>query len=115
MSCGNHVQPLWELEEMKNIDLTPLEQGILQRSSDLAVTRRRRTTVVIAGVVAAATTSVVVWLLQSWRLMLVFFLVYVAVTVFEKVAYANAVLAYKSLIQKLKKRVEELESVASNA
>jgi hypothetical protein len=31
-------------------------------------------------------------------------------TVFERVAYANAVLAYKGLIQKLKTRAEEQES-----
>ncbi len=98
---------------MKNIDLTPLEQGILRRSSDLAITRRRGTTVVIAGIVAAAATSTVAWLPQSSQLVLVFFLVYVAGTAFEKVACANTTLAYKSLIQKLKKRVEELKSQTS--
>ena len=43
------------------------------------------------------------------RSLLIIALAYITVTVFEKIAYANAVIAYKSLIHKLKKRIHELE------
>jgi hypothetical protein len=36
-------------------------------------------------------------------------LIYVGLTLFEKVAYANAVIAYKSLIQRLWIRIGERE------
>ena len=94
---------------MKDIKLTPLEQQILKRSSDPGLTRRRRTTVLVTGITAAILLAGVAWLKQSWQFVLIVSLVYIAVTVFEKVAYANAVLAYKSLVQKLKNRIEGLE------
>ena len=94
---------------MRNLNLTPLERHILHRSLDLRATRRRRATVVVMGITAAILLAGVAWLMQSWAFVLVVALVYIAVTIVEKVAYANAVLAYKSLIQKLKNRVEELE------
>jgi len=94
---------------MKNMDLTPLEQHILRRSSDLAITRRRRTAVVVTGIGATILLGAVAWLVRSWQFVLVISLAYIACTVFEKIAYANAILAYKSLIQKLTKQVEELE------
>lgn len=50
------------------------------------------------------------WLQQSWQAILVLSILYIAITIGEKVAYANAVLVYKSLIQKLKARIEDLES-----
>ena len=99
---------------MKNVDLTPLEEQILQRSPDLAATRRRRTAVLTAGVAAAVLLAGVAWLTESWRLVLVASLAYVTVTLVEKVCYANAVLAYKTLIQKLRARVEELEGGRSS-
>jgi hypothetical protein len=94
---------------MKDLNLSPLEQRILQRSSDHTITRRRRTIVVIAGVTAAILLVGAAWLKQSWQFVLILSLVYIGVTVFEKIAYANAVLVYKSLIQKLKIRIEELQ------
>ncbi len=99
---------------MNNLDLTPLEQRILQRSSDLAITRRRRTIVVISGITAATLLAVIALVDRSWQFVLSVSLLYIAGTVFEKVAYANAVLAYKSLIQKLEKHVEELQSDVSH-
>ena len=94
---------------MKDDDLTPLERQILKQSSDLDVTRRHRTTIIVSAVVAAALLCLVAYGTKSWRFVLIVSLIYVGVTLFEKVAYANAVIAYKSLIQKLRMRIDETE------
>lgn len=95
---------------MKKLDLTPLEQQILSRSDNPDITRRRRATVIAAGISFAAVLIFGSMLMRSWELLLGVALLYIAITILEKVAYANAVLAYKGLIEKLKHRVEELES-----
>ena len=94
---------------MKDLNLSPLEQQILNRSSNCSVTRRRRTTVVVTGITAAILLALVAWLEQSWKFVLIISFVYIVITIFEKVSYANVILEYKSLIQKLKKRIEELQ------
>lgn len=97
---------------MKDLGLSPFEQHILDRSSNLGITRRRRTTVIITGLIAAALLVWAAFIKQSWQFVLLVSLIYVAVTIWEKVAYANAVLLYKNLIQKLKTRIEELYTAA---
>ena len=94
---------------MKDDDLTPLERQILKQSSDLDITRRHRTTIIISGVFAAALLCLVAYGTKSWRFVLIVSLIYTGVTLFEKVAYANAVIAYKSLIQKLRVQIDETE------
>lgn len=96
-----------------NNDLTPMERVILDHSRDLAVTRRRRTTVVVTGLTTAMLLAFAAYVTQSWMFALGVSLVYITVTIAEKVAYANAVLSYKRLIQKLNARVEELEKQVS--
>jgi lysylphosphatidylglycerol synthetase-like protein (DUF2156 family) len=49
------------------------------------------------------------FLSRSWLTLLVISLVYVVLTLAEKIAYGRAVLAYKMLIQKLRRRLAELE------
>jgi hypothetical protein len=92
---------------MMKCDLTPLERQILDRSGNSHVTRQRRTLVVASGLGFAALLLAMAFVKRSWQFVLVVALVYIAITVWEKVAYANAVLAYKSLIQKLKANLEE--------
>ena len=94
---------------MEDIDLTPLERRIVERASNLGVTRRRRAVVLLAGVAFACLLVVSALLMQSWKLVLAISIGYIAITVLEKVAYANAVLAYKGVIQKLKKRLAQAE------
>jgi len=94
---------------MKKVNLTPLEQQILDRSKKPEITCRRRTMVVVSGVSFAAVLVAVSLIKQSWEYTLVIALLYIAMTVFEKVAYANAVLVYKSLIRKLKEQVDAKE------
>lgn len=95
---------------LKNLDLTPLEQQILKQSDNPALTRRRRTMVIVFGICFAAFLIAMASVNRSWEFVLGIALLYIAVTIFEKVAYANAVLAYKSLIRKLKEQVEAKES-----
>jgi len=94
---------------MKDDDLTPLERQILKQSSDLDVTRRHRTTIIVSAVIAATLLCLVAYGTKSWRFVLIVSLIYVGVTLFEKVAYANAVIAYKSLIQRLWVWIDEGE------
>lgn len=91
---------------MKNLDLTPLERQILERSDKPEVTRQRRTIVIASGLVFAAVLVAVSLLMRSWQLVLAIALLYIAITLWEKVAYANAVLAYKGLIRKLMRQLE---------
>ncbi len=89
-----------------NTDLTPLEQHILARSGDSAVTRRRRLSVIVSGFAFAAALVAAALLSPSQGLVLGVALVYIAITVWERVAYANTVLAYKSLVRKLKTQLD---------
>jgi hypothetical protein len=94
---------------MRDDDLTPLERQVLKQSSDIEVTRRHRTTIIVSGVIAAGLLCLVAYGTKSWRFVLIVSLIYVGVTLFEKVAYANAVIVYKSLIQRLWMRIDEKE------
>jgi hypothetical protein len=100
--------------DMRHLDLTPLERQILDRSDKPEVTRQRRTIVIASGLSFAAVLVAMALVKRSWQFVLGIALVYIAITIWEKVAYANAVLAYKSLIQKLKKRIEETEPKESS-
>lgn len=94
---------------MKDLELTPLERRLLDRSDKPEITRRRRTIVIASGLGFAAALVAMALVKRSWQLVLGIALLYIAITVWEKVAYANAVLAYKSVIRKLKKRAEDQE------
>lgn len=91
------------------LKLTVAEKLLLERSGDPALTRRRVRLVVGSAVVLVAALIVVAPVAQSWEFLLFFAVAYVLVTAWERVAYARTILAYKSLIQKLASRVEELE------
>ena len=95
---------------MSGLKLSPIEVRIVELSGDPQATRRRRTIVVIAGLTFAAALVVLALVTRSWPTLLSISLVYIGLTLFEKVMYANAILAYKGLIQKLKARIEELEA-----
>ncbi len=91
-------------------DLDPAERLLLERSADLALTRRRLRVVVISGALLVVALIVTAPLLASWPFLLFFAVAYVAVTTWERVGYARAILVYKGLIQKLARRLEEAES-----
>lgn len=93
----------------EHMRLTVTEQLMLERSSDTALTRRRVRLVVVSALVLTAALIVVSPLVQSWQFLLFFAVAYVLVTAWERVAYARTILAYKGLVQKLARRIAELE------
>jgi len=93
---------------MEKMELTAIEAQILERSANLDITRRRRIMVLISAGLYGFVLIAFASLTQSWQYVLAVSLAYIAITCFEKVAYANGVLVYKSVIQKLCIRIEEL-------
>lgn len=98
--------------ESERYGLTVTERLLLERSFDTTLTRRRVRLVVVSAVVLAAALIVLSPLVQSWRFLLFFAVAYILVTAWERVAYARTILAYKSLIRKLARRIEEMEAAA---
>ncbi len=92
------------------LELTPLEQEILNRSSDSDVTKRRKLIVLFAGSLTAVVIGALLLWFESRAAAAAIGVLYVVVTTGEKWAYGNAVLGYKSLIQKLAKRIDEVEA-----
>lgn len=91
---------------MADLDLTPNEMRVLRASSDFAATIRRRRMAAVTGGVMLAVIVGAALVPVSRDLLLVAFAVYVALVIFERVSYANSVLAYKSLIRKLLTQVD---------
>ncbi len=99
---------------MEGLELSGTERLLLERSADRALTRRRMRLVVVSGLVLVVALVVTSPLMRSWRFLLFFAVAYVLVTTWERVGYARTILAYKSLIQKLRSRVEVLEGGQSS-
>ncbi|UCC47553.1 MAG: hypothetical protein JSV41_08605 [Gemmatimonadota bacterium] len=95
------------------LGLTATEKLLLERSSDLSITRRRVRYVVVSALALAVALVVVSPLIQSWVFLLFFAVAYVLITAWERLAWARTIIAYKGLIQKLASRVEELETAAA--
>lgn len=99
---------------MEDLQLTPVETYIYQASGNLEVTRRRRRMVFISGSLFAGLLLAGTLMVQRWEVPLAVGLLYIGMTVVEKIAYANAILNYKSVIQKLDRRITDLQSPASS-
>ena len=83
---------------MDRIGFTPREERTLRRSGNAgAVLRRRRA--VIAGLGFAT---------RCWVILMVCAMLFVVITLVEKLAFINAELVCKSVIVKLAKRIQEL-------
>lgn len=95
---------------MDDLNFTPLEAYIYQASPNLEITRQRRRMVLITGSLFAAVLLVGTLIARRWEVPLCVGLLYIGMTMYEKIAYANAVIGYKSVVQKLRGRIEELES-----
>jgi hypothetical protein len=95
--------------KQESLQLSETELFLVQRSSDLDISRRRLRVVIISGVLLIAALIVVAPLVQSWQFLLFFAVAYIAMSVWERVGYARTILAYKGLIQKLSKRIDDLE------
>lgn len=99
---------------MHDLDFTPVEAHIYHASADLEITRRRRKMVFMTGSLFALALLIGTLTVQRWEVPLAVGLLYIGMTVVEKLAYANAVLGYKNVIQKLDRRLKELEPSAGS-
>jgi hypothetical protein len=95
--------------EQTSSRLTVAEKMLLERCSDLEITRRRVRVVVISGLLLAAALVVTAPLMASWEFLLFFAVAYILVTTWERVGYARTILAYKGLALKLAARAAALE------
>lgn len=95
------------------LELSPLERSFLDRSGDTSVTKRRNRMAMVTGGILIASFCVAALVSQSLVLVLVVSVVYMLASIFERIAYGNAVIVYKRLIQKLSRRVEVLERQSS--
>jgi hypothetical protein len=96
------------------LELSPLERSFLERSGDTSVTKRRNRMALVTGGVLIASFCVAALMSQSLVLVIVVSITYMLASIFERVAYGNAVIVYKRLIQKLSQRVAMLERQSSN-
>ena len=95
--------------DIRKLGLTETESRFLKRCSDAEVTRRRMRQVLVAACIFAALLLVMAWYTRSLPLVLGVALVYIVVTTWEKLSYGRGVLAYKSIITKLVRRLGELD------
>jgi hypothetical protein len=95
------------------LELSPLERSFLERSEDTSVTKRRNRLALVTGGFLIASFCVAALVSQSLVFVVVVAVVYMFASIFERVAYGNAVLVYKRLIQKLSQRVAMLERQSS--
>lgn len=98
--------------DVPDIDLSPMERLLFERSFDTGITRRRMRMIVLSAVLLAGALIVLSPLIESWIFLVFFVVAYITVTTWERLGYARTILTYKSLIQKLAARVEELQAKA---
>lgn len=93
----------------QELNLNDTDRFLIERSADRDITRRRVRLVVLSAVLLIAALIVAAPLTGSWRLLLFFAVAYVAITAWERVGYARTIIAYKELVQKLARRIDDLE------
>ena len=96
--------------DVRKLGLTESESRILKRCSDTELTRRRMRQVLISATIFALLLVAVGWYMKSLPLVLGVALLYIAITTWEKLAYGRGVLSYKAIINKLVRRLNELDS-----
>jgi len=99
---------------MEDLNLSDFEKEVLRRSENLEVTRRRRGWAIILGSILPASFIWGALLRLPWWVFFLAGLIHAVGVVYERVAVANGFLGYKSVIQKLRARVEELEAKVSS-
>jgi hypothetical protein len=94
---------------MADSEFTPLEQQFLDACTRPEVTVQRRRLAIIWALALIGSIIVAAILPVSRTFFVVAFAVYVLITLREKVAYANGVLVYTSVIRKLLARPKPAE------
>jgi hypothetical protein len=95
--------------DIRRLGLTETESRILKRCADTEVTRRRMRQVLIAAAAFAALLVAMAWYTRSLPLVLAVALLYIVVTTLEKLAYGRGVLSYKAVVEKLLRRLRDLD------
>lgn len=94
----------------ERMGLDELERRFLAGCADQGLTRRRMRAVVVMAAVFGVLLIGAAWISRSWQVVLAVSLLYLLITVWEKLGYGRGVLIYKSLVRKLAARVEQLEA-----
>ena len=95
---------------MESPDFTPIEDRFFRACLDPVATRRRQRQILVFGTPALICPLAVGYFTQSWAWVAGLAMIYIAITIWEKNAYGNGVLVYKSVVRKLQARLEQCES-----
>ena len=96
--------------DISKLGLTETESRILKGCGDSDLTRRRMRQVLVAAALFAVLLIAAGWFARSLPAVAAVALLYIGITTWEKLAYGRGVLAYKSIITKLVRRLGELDS-----
>ncbi len=94
----------------ERMGLDELERRFLAGCADQGLTRRRMRAVVVMAAVFGVLLIGAAWISRSWQVVLAVSLLYLLITVWEKLGYGRGVLVYKAVVRKLVARVEQLEA-----
>lgn len=85
------------------------EERLLIRSGDNALTKRMKKSAIITPLLFAVLLTGAAFASGNLWIILAVSLVYILITLCEKVAYINVIAAYRAMVVKLSTRVNELE------
>lgn len=84
---------------MKNIKFTEIEKIIIEKSTDISVTKKRLSQVLIFGLLSISG-LIYLFVNEMYKVLLIGSILYMIITLFEKIGYGKAVISYKSVINK---------------
>jgi len=93
---------------MDRIGFTPREERTHRRSGNAGAVLRRRRAVIAVSVLFLLLFAGLGFATRSWVILMVCAMLFVVITLVEKLAFINAELVCKSVIVKLTKRIQEL-------
>lgn len=93
---------------MDRIGFTPREERTLRRSGNAGAVLRRRRAVIAVSVLFLLLFAGLGLATRSWVILMVCAMLFVVITLVEKLTFINAELVCKSVIVKLAKRIQEL-------
>lgn len=94
---------------MSDIELTELEKGVVGLSFNTSITKKRMFRIVTVGVLFIVLICLAAFVKGSYQAAVFISIAYIVITLIEKLVYGKGVLIHKAIIQKLLKRIEELE------
>jgi hypothetical protein len=83
------------------MNLSEIEEKFLNATKDISMTKARIKIIFISSFLFIAALCIFGFITQSYLAVLIISLLYILLTLYEKVAHGNGVIIYKSIIQKL--------------